>query len=87
MAIIGFIVFGLFVGFLARLLIPGRQAIGVKMTLLMGVLGSLVGGVVATALGTGEYTELNVIGSLVAIAASVFFVLVADKLGLGRRGM
>jgi len=84
MGIIGFLVFGLFVGFLARLIVPGRQKLGLGMTLLLGVIGSLVGGVVATALDTGDFGELNIIGSIVAIVASVFLVIIGSRLGLGR---
>ena len=84
MGIIGFLVFGLFVGFLARLIVPGRQKLGMGMTLLLGVIGSLVGGVVATALGTGDFGELNILGSIVAIIASVFLVVVGSRLGIGR---
>ena len=79
---IGFIVFGLVVGFLARLLVPGRQRLGVRMTLVLGLLGSVVGGLVANALGTGDILELNFIGSVVAIATSVVLIVVGDRVGV-----
>ena len=73
-AIIGFLVFGLVVGALARLIKPGKQNLSIAMTLLLGVVGSLIGGVVATALGTGKFTELNIIGALVAIVAAALLI-------------
>ncbi len=82
-AIIGFLVFGLIVGALARLLKPGRQNLSVLMTLALGVVGSLIGGVVATALGTGKFTELNIIGAVVAIIAA--FLLIGVFEGLSSR--
>ena len=82
---IGFLVFGLFVGFVARLLVPGRQKLGIGMTLLLGVIGSVVGGVVANAIGTGDIWELNFIGACVAIVASVFLIIVGDRAGLLRK--
>ena len=79
---IGFIVFGLVVGVLARLVVPGRQHLSVGMTLLLGLVGSVVGGVIANALGTGDIFELNIIGSIVAIAAAVLLIIAGDRLGV-----
>jgi uncharacterized membrane protein YeaQ/YmgE (transglycosylase-associated protein family) len=84
MGIIGFLVFGLVVGFVARAIVPGKQKLGIGMTLLLGVIGSLVGGVAATALDTGDFGELNIIGSIVAIIAAVFLVVIGSRLGLGK---
>ena len=81
---IGFIVFGLVVGMLARLLVPGRQHLGIVMTLLLGLIGSVVGGVVANALGTGDVWELNFLGAVVAIIAAVFLIVLGERLGGGR---
>ena len=78
---IGFIVFGLVVGALARLIVPGRQHLSIGMTLLLGLIGSVVGGVIANALGTGDVFELNLIGSIVAIAAAAFLIIVGDRVG------
>lgn len=82
---IGFIVFGLVVGLVARLLVPGRQELGLGMTVILGVIGSVVGGVVANALGTGDVFELNLLGSVVAIAASVVLVVIGERTGILRR--
>lgn len=75
---IGFIVFGLVVGALARLIIPGRQRIGLLMTLVLGLVGSVIGGIVANALGTGDIFELNLLGAIVAIAAAAGLIAVAE---------
>jgi uncharacterized membrane protein YeaQ/YmgE (transglycosylase-associated protein family) len=83
--VIGFIVFGLVVGIVARLLVPGRQELSLGMTVLLGVIGSVVGGVVANALGTGDVFELNFVGSIVAIAASVVLVVIGERTGILRR--
>ena len=82
---IGFIVFGLIVGLLARLLVPGRQELSLWMTLLLGVIGSIIGGLVANALGTGDIFELNFLGSVVAIAASVVLIVIGERTGIIRR--
>ena len=82
---IGFLVAGLVIGALARLVLPGRQRIGLALTLLLGVLGSVVGGTVANAIGTGDIWELNVFGFIVAVLASVGLLVIADRFGLGTR--
>lgn len=84
MAIIGFLVFGLVVGALARLLKPGRQHLSLLATLLLGVVGSIIGGVVASALGTGDIWELNILGSIVAIIAAFLLIGVAEGMS-GRK--
>ena len=81
---IGFLVFGLVVGFLARLLLPGPQHIGILWTLALGVAGSVIGGTVANAIGTGDIWELNVVGACAAIASSVVILAIAERAGLGR---
>lgn len=52
-AIIGWIIFGLVVGAIARLVMPGQQSIGILMTIALGIAGSFVGGCLATLLTTG----------------------------------
>lgn len=79
---IGFVVFGLVVGVLARLIVPGRQHISFGVTVVLGLVGSVVGGVVANALGTGDIFELNILGGLVAIAAAVVLIVIGDRVGL-----
>ena len=80
---IGFIVAGLIIGLLARLLLPGRQRIGLLWTLALGVLGSVVGGVVANAIGSGDIMELNVFGFIVAVLAAVGLLAVAERTVIG----
>src|SRR5919199_1688595 len=48
MGILSWVIWGLFVGAIARLLRPGRQAIGFLWTIALGVAGSLIGGFLAT---------------------------------------
>jgi uncharacterized membrane protein YeaQ/YmgE (transglycosylase-associated protein family) len=80
---IGFLVFGLFVGFVARLLLPGKQKIGLLWTLLLGVAGSLIGGTIANLIGSGDIWELNIIGSIAAILSAVALLVVGERAGLG----
>ena len=81
---IGFIVAGLIIGALARLIKPGKQNLGLVATLLLGLAGSVIGGVIASLLGTGDIFELNFLGFIVAVIASVLLVGTAEALS-GRR--
>ena len=80
---IGFIVAGIFIGILARLITPGRQRIGVLMTIFAGILGAIVGGLIASWIGTGSIWELNFLGFVFAIGAAILFVAAAEGLRLG----
>ena len=80
---IGFLVAGLIIGLLARLILPGRQKIGILWTLALGVVGSLIGGTIANALNSGDIWELNFIGFIAAVVTSVALLAVAERSGLG----
>ena len=84
---LGFLVFGLVVGIIARLLVPGRQNLGIIATLLLGIVGSVIGGVVANALATGDIWELTVLGAVVAIISAVVLIVTGERVasGNGRR--
>jgi uncharacterized membrane protein YeaQ/YmgE (transglycosylase-associated protein family) len=75
---IGFLVAGLIIGALARLIKPGRQNLGILATLALGVVGSLIGGLIAQFFGTGSIWELNVLGFVLAVIAAVLLVGVAE---------
>jgi uncharacterized membrane protein YeaQ/YmgE (transglycosylase-associated protein family) len=83
---IGFIVAGLVIGALARLVKPGKQNLSIVATLLLGLAGSVIGGLVANLLGTGDIFELNFLGFVVAVIAAVLLIGVAEGMS-GRRGV
>ena len=57
MSILGWILFGLIVGALAKLVMPGRDPGGIVWTTLLGVVGALVGGFAGRLLGFYQYGE------------------------------
>ncbi len=85
MQILGLIVVGLIIGALARLIKPGKQRLSLLATLLLGIVGALIGGVVASLLGTGNIWELNVLGFIVAVVAAVVLIGVAEGMSGGSR--
>jgi uncharacterized membrane protein YeaQ/YmgE (transglycosylase-associated protein family) len=83
MQILGLILIGIVIGIIARLLLPGRQRIGALMTVLLGIGGALVGGIVASAIGEGDIFELNFIGTIVGIIAAIGLIAVVEALTVG----
>ena len=82
---IGFIVAGLIIGALARLLKPGKQDLSLIATLLLGLVGSVIGGVIATVLGTGSIWELDFLGFVVAVIAALMLVGAAEGVASSRK--
>lgn len=78
MQILGLIVIGLVIGVLARLIKPGRQNISLLWTFILGLAGALIGGLVATAIGTGKVTELDFLGTVVGVIAAIVLIGAAE---------
>jgi uncharacterized membrane protein YeaQ/YmgE (transglycosylase-associated protein family) len=78
MGIIGWIVLGLLVGAIARALVPGRtEPSGCIGTTAVGILGALIGGLIASALDIGQIGDFFDLGTwLIAIAGSVLLLLI-----------
>ena len=85
--ILGLIVVGLIIGALARLIKPGRQRMSVAVTLALGVVGAIIGGLIGSLFNkeTGIF-ELNVVGFIIAVIAAVLLVGVAEGLSGKSRG-
>ncbi len=80
MGIISWIVWGLFVGAIARLLLPGRQAIGLLWTIGLGIAGSIVGGFFATeVIEIADSDEFDFGSFLIAVGASVLLLAIATR--------
>jgi uncharacterized membrane protein YeaQ/YmgE (transglycosylase-associated protein family) len=77
MGIIAWIVFGFIVGLIARALVPGRQGMGFVMTTVLGVAGSLIGGVVASALWGGSATRFEPSGFIGSLVGAILLLLIA----------
>jgi uncharacterized membrane protein YeaQ/YmgE (transglycosylase-associated protein family) len=82
--ILGLIVVGLIIGALARLLKPGRQRMSILATMLLGVAGAVIGGLIADWLDVGSITELNFWGFLFALLAAILLIGVAEGVAAGR---
>ncbi len=80
MGIISWIFWGLFVGAIARLLLPGRQAIGILWTIGLGIAGSIVGGFFATeVIDIADSDEFDFGSFLIAVGAAVLLLAIASR--------
>lgn len=69
MTVLGWIVFGLVVGVVAKLLMPGRDPGGFVVTIAIGVIGALLGGFLGRVLGL--YREGDPVGFVMAVLGSI----------------
>jgi uncharacterized membrane protein YeaQ/YmgE (transglycosylase-associated protein family) len=84
MNILGAILLGLLVGFLARGILPGEQKMGWIMTCLLGIAGSVLATVVGQAMGW--YGSGDVAGWFASVVAAIVLLFVAGKLKGGAKG-
>jgi uncharacterized membrane protein YeaQ/YmgE (transglycosylase-associated protein family) len=78
--IIGLIIAGIIIGALARLFLPGKQAIGMIATIIVGIIGTLVGYWIAAALGVDKTNGVDWIRWIISIIVAI--VLVAITAGI-----
>ncbi|WP_191922956.1 GlsB/YeaQ/YmgE family stress response membrane protein [Pantoea agglomerans] len=80
MGILPWVVFGLLAGIIARCIMPGKEHMGIFMTIILGVIGALIGGVVSTALGFGKVDGFNIYSIGIATVGSIIALFVIHKI-------
>jgi len=80
--ILGWIVFGLVVGAIAKLVMPGRDPGGVFVTILLGIVGAVLGGWIGRTMGM--YGPNEPAGFIMALVGAVV-VLALYRMAIGRR--
>ena len=81
MHIIGWILFGLVVGIVAKFVMPGRDPGGFVITAILGIVGAVVGGFVGRAIGL--YGDGDAVGFVMAVVGSII-VLAIYRFTIGR---
>ncbi|GAA1400990.1 GlsB/YeaQ/YmgE family stress response membrane protein [Pseudonocardia kongjuensis] len=84
--ILGWIVLGLVAGFIARAVVPGKDDIGIVRTIILGIVGSFVGGALASIFtGFSEFSPSSWIGSIIgAIIVLIIYNRVTGRKAVGR---
>jgi uncharacterized membrane protein YeaQ/YmgE (transglycosylase-associated protein family) len=82
MGILGWILFGLIAGVIAKLVMPGRDPGGFIVTILLGIAGAFLGGFIGRAMGF--YGEGEAAGMLMSILGAII-LLVIYRMAVGRR--
>ncbi|HEX2869840.1 MAG TPA: GlsB/YeaQ/YmgE family stress response membrane protein [Polyangiaceae bacterium] len=86
MGILFFLVFGLVVGFIARAVMPGSQRMGLVATMLLGVVGSFIGGFIGALITDSRVLDFNTAGLIGSvIGALVALVVAGGSFGRGVR--
>ena len=80
--VIGWIIFGLIVGAIAKLLMPGRDPGGIIVTMALGIAGAVLGGFIGRALGW--YGEQDAAGFLMSLVGAVLLLWIY-RMMVGRR--
>ncbi len=73
MSILGWIVFGLVVGIVAKFLMPGPDPGGMIVTILLGIVGALLGGFIGR--GLGWYGEADPVGFVMALIGAILILI------------
>ena len=72
--IVGWILFGLIVGVIAKLIMPGRDPGGIIVTMLLGIVGAVLGGFLGRSLGF--YGPQQAAGWLMSIVGAILVLMV-----------
>ena len=75
MGILSWIVMGLIVGIVAKLLMPGKDPGGFFITILIGVAGGFLGGWIGSLLGIGKVTRFNIVSFLLALGGAIILLI------------
>ena len=84
MSVIGWIVFGLIVGVIAKVLMPGRDPGGFAVTIAIGIIGALLGGFLGRILGL--YQEGDPVGFFMAVVGAILLLWIYRRMATSTAG-
>ncbi|MET7478364.1 GlsB/YeaQ/YmgE family stress response membrane protein [Streptomyces sp. NPDC005648] len=77
--IISAIIIGIIIGVLGRLVVPGRQHIGILLTIVVGIVAALIGSAIASAIGVADTKGIDWIEWLIQIGLAAVGVAALDR--------
>lgn len=86
MGILTWIILGLVVGALAKLLMPGDDPGGIFVTILIGIAGAFLGGMIGSMLGIGSITGFNMLSIVLAIVGAIILLVLYRVIRKPHRG-
>ena len=84
MSFIWAIIAGLIIGLIARAVLPGRQDIPIWLTIILGIIGAIIGNAIASALGVADTNGIDWIRHIIQIIAAAILIAAVTPLW-GRR--
>ena len=76
MGMLTWIILGLVVGIIAKLIMPGKDPGGFIITIILGIAGAFVGGFIASSLGLGSVTGFDIRSLLIAVGGAVLLLVI-----------
>ena len=83
-SIIVFLIVGLIAGLLARALVPGKDSMGILATLLLGIVGSFVGGAVWALFSDDKILDFQAGGLILSVVGAIIALLIYNRFAGGR---
>jgi len=76
MGILTWIILGLIAGAIAKFLMPGRDPGGIIITIVIGIVGAVIGGFLSTQLGYGDVNGLNLGSIFISIIGAIILLII-----------
>lgn len=77
---LSWIVFGLIAGIIAKFIMPGRDPGGFIITIIIGILGAVLGGWLATQFGLGDVTGFDIRSFIIAVVGALILLFIYRRI-------
>lgn len=79
MGLLSWIIFGLIAGIIAKWIMPGKENLGIIVTIILGIVGAVVGGYISTFFGFGKVDGFNLGSFVVAVIGAIVVLYIYKK--------